>query len=361
MKRQAYESPPLPISWERTDYIQGKREMAVIYKPSNEPKEVERALAWIKSDDLRTKRIPDTNIEMDNLRNNILYLPVDSAAVVQSGIVKPENYDKIVKEIIINLGERKDEEGNVIDQAKRVLSKQEMMVLEILNNNRDWSRPIYFAITVSPELYLRLEQYFRQDGIAYRLVPYDMEDEKTVDTDIMYENLMHKYRWGNLEEPGIYLDDNAMRMSKTFRLLFARLSKELIAEEKMEKAKEVLDYGLTVLPQYNVPYDYYSSFEIGKNYYLLGEIEKAREIYDVLASNSLKTLKWFSGLSPQKYTEMLSEIRREIGLLHNLLINYPQINPEAFEMAVDDFNRYAQQYEQFLKSRQTRQRGGANR
>ena len=362
MKRQAYESDPLPISWKKPDYIQGTHEFAYVLKLIDQPIEVSNALEWIKSDDLRTKRIPKSTIEADHIRNNLLYLPIDSVAVVKSGIVKPENYDWIAKELIINLGDVKDSEGNVVDQGKVALFKQEMMILDMLSNNRDWSRPIYFARTVGPDNFLRLDNYLRQDGIALRIVPYDVySNDSNIDTDILYENLMHKYRYGNLEEPGIYLDENAMRMATTFRVMFGQLAVYLFEEGKKEKTKEVLDYALKVLPDYNVPYDNHSTSTIASMYYRLGEIEKARKIYDVLISNSLKTLKWLSQLNTQKYAGVTNEIRYELGYLQHFLQDYEQINPGAYQEVFNDYIRYAQQYEQFIRPRQARQTGGANR
>jgi len=377
MKRQAYESEPLPISWKRTDYVTGTHEVAYIVKRTDDSMEVSRALDWIKSDDLRTKRLPGYNLEIDNLPTDMLYLPVDSAAVIKSGTVKPENYNRIVKNIFINLGEKKDSDGNVIEGGKRMITKQEMMILDMLNNNRDWSRPFYFATTVGPEMYLRLDSYLRRDGIAYRIVPYNtgantddifMDDDTlnakkknlSVDTDILFDNMMHKYRWGNLEHPGIYLDENAMRMAKSFRMMFGMLSRNLAAEGKTDKAIEALDYGTKVLPDYNVPYDFYSTYEIGNLYYKLGEVDKAKKIYDILVNSSLKTLKWFSKLSPQQYVGVMDEARRELYYLQNLLKDYKQINPGAYDASYNDFSNYMQQFDQYYRLRQTRQTGGEN-
>jgi len=375
MKRQAYESAPLPISWKRTDYIQGTHEVAYIFKQTNEPWDVGKALDWVKSDDIRTKRVPGYNIELDNFRTDLLYLPIDSAAAVKSGVVKPGNYNQIEKKLVINLGYRTDSSGDTVESPKRGLTKQEMMILDMINNNRDWSRPIYFATTVAPEQYLRLDSFFRQDGVAYRLVPYNTgisvnyeldtigsgPNKLDVDTDILYENLMHKYRWGNLEEPGLYLDENATRMAKVFRMMFGKLGRYLINEGKKDKAKEVFDYSLKVLPEYNIPYDYFSTNEIAKGYYQIGDIEKARKIYDTLVDNSMKTLKWLSGLSTQKYANTLEEARRELYFLQNMLQNYQYVNPEAYKAYNNDFNNYMQQFDQFIRSRQTPFRGGANR
>jgi tetratricopeptide (TPR) repeat protein len=252
-----------------------------------------------------------------------------------------------------------------------------MMILDMLANNKDWSRPIYFATTVPPEQYLRLDSFLRQDGIAYRLVPYNTgvsndegydADDSTVagkklnvDTDILYENLMHKYRYAHLDVPGVYLDENAMKMAKVFRGMFGQLGNYLIEEGKKDKAKEVLDYGIKSIPDYNVPYDFYSTREIANAYYQIGDIENAKKIYDVLVANSLKTLNWYSRLNPQMYGGNLEEIRRELTLLQYLLPNYQHVNPQKFDVANKDFSRYAQQYEQYMGSGQARQRGGLNR
>ena len=361
MKRQAYESDPLPIHWNKRDYLPGTNEHALVRKQKDGMWDVSYALNWIKSDDRRTK-LKGASGPINHIQTDSLYILVDSNAVIRSGIVKPENHDRIVDTLLIDLSEVKDAMGNVIRSGKRVLTKQELMILEMINNNKDWSRPIYFALTVGPENYLRLDNYLRQDGIALRLLPYNTGDNNDVDTDILYENLMHKYRYGNLEEPGIYLDENAMKMALIFRTMFGQLSRDLITEGKTEKAREVLDYGLKVLPEYNMPYDFRSTFDIARSYFDLGEIEKARNIYDALINDSRKTLNWYSRLNAQKYSGVLEEIRRELYILGSLLPYYEQIDQEEFEAVVDDYNRHAQQFQQYLSFRQTRQqRGGANR
>jgi len=378
MKRQAYESAPLPISWKRTEYIQGTHEYALI-APRTDSMEVSRALDWVKSDDLRTKRIPGYNFEGDYIPSSLLYIPVDSAAAVKSGVVKPENYNRIAKNLIIDLSEKKDADGNVIQSAKNMLVKQEMMILDMVANNKDWSRPIYFATTVPSSQYMRLDSFLRRDGIAFRLVPYNTgvndvydidsdtasasKDRLNVDTDVLYDNLMNKYRYANLDHPGIYLDDNAMRMAKVFRMMFGQLAGFLIEEGKIDKAKEVLNRGTTVLPDYNVPYDYVYDIGIARAYYQVGDNKKAQQIFDALINNSLKSLKWYSGLNRQKYAEISDEIYKELYFMRNMLQIYQKIDPKIYEDYSKELNRYMQQYEQYANSRQAARpmRGGANR
>jgi tetratricopeptide (TPR) repeat protein len=351
MKRQAYESTPLPISWKKPDYIQGTHDIALIVKRTDRPWEVSRALDRIKSDDLRTKKIPGVDQYIDNIPAEILYIPIDSAAVVASGIVKPENADWIAKELVVDLSEKTNEAGNVVEPAKKHLEKEELMILDMLNNNKDWSRAFYYAITVSSDEYLRLEPYFRQDGVAYRIVPFETGGEnRRIDTDVLYDNMMHKYRWGNLEHPGVYLDENSMNMARTFRLLFGVLGRSLAAEGKTEKVNEVLDYGLKVIPDYNVPYDFRSTGEIAATYYQIGEIEKAQRLYDVLLEKSLRSLDWYSRLNGRDYVSVLSEINWNLRYLGNILSFYQKEKPDVYSTVIQDYSRYARQFEQFMNN-----------
>jgi tetratricopeptide (TPR) repeat protein len=362
MKRQSYESEPLPISWEKPDYIQGKHDVAYIIKQTDQPWEVSRALNRVKSDDLRTKRIKDYGIDIDNVPSEILYIPVDSAAVVAAGLVKPENADRIAKEMVIDMRAKKDAAGNLIEAPKHHLAKQEMMILDMLSNNKDWKRPFYYAITVSPDQFLHLNPYFRQDGVAYRILPFafDPSEDRHIDTDVLYDNLINKYRWGNLEQEGLYLDENSSRMSRTFRLLFGILGKQLVAEGKKDMANTAMDYSLKHIPDYNVPYDYYSTNEIANTYLQIGEKEKAIQLYDILLERSIKSLNWYSRLKPREYASVFDDIRRELYYVGNILSIYREANPEKYEAVADEYDRYIRQFEMFNNSI-SRTRGGANR
>ena len=358
MKRQAYESEPLPIDWERYDYIQGKHDVAWVIPQIEGALDVKRVLDRIKSDDVRTKQVPGYP-ESDNVPTRLITIPVDSAGVIASGVVKPENADRILNSLLVDLGEKVDENGEVVIQGKRYIAKHEMMILEMLKNNSDWSRPMYYAITVGPDQYLRLEPYFRQDGIVYRIVPFVAA--KQIDTDVAYDNLMNKYRWGNLEEPGLYMDENSMRMSKTFRVVFGSLTKALVEEGDSIRAKKALDYCLKVIPDYNVPHDFYSSGELAESYYRIGETEKAAELYKTLAELSLKNLNWYSRLTDRQYASVINDVRRELFYLQPTLGFFEQNNPSLYQQYISEYERYYQRFEQFVVKTQQRSRGGNNR
>ncbi|MDR1371516.1 MAG: DUF2723 domain-containing protein [Dysgonamonadaceae bacterium] len=342
MKRQAYESEALPISWTRSEYVQGKHDVAYILPVTDEPWDVARALARVKSDDKRTKRIPNYSVEIDNIPTEMLTLPINRQAVIESGTVKPENADKIVDTMFIDLGEIKDTSGRVVTGSKSHLGKEEMMVLDMLSNNRDWKRPFYYAITVSRDEYIRLDSYFRQDGVAYRIVPYLTDSSETrYDTDILWDNLMNKYRWGNLEQKGLYVDENTARLAKTFRTQFGTLGKRLIEDGKPEKAIEAMDYALKSIPSHNVPLDYMSVGEIAKTYLLAGDTEKAKAVYDELTESTIRELDWYSRLSRRKYASAMRDVYQAMYTLERLIKDF---YVTADQTRAEELSRYLYKY-----------------
>lgn len=358
MKRQAYESKPLPISWKRTEYLQGKHDVAYILEPGDKPQDVAYALARVKSDDNRVKKVGEYP-PVDNIRTNILYIPVDTAAVIRSGAVKPEHAGWLTDRVSIYFGPKYNANREVVSPQKHALGKQEMMILDMLRNNEGWSRPFYFATTVGPDQFIGMENYFRQDGVAYRVVPYDVTtDGRNIDTDILYENLMHKYRWGNLEEPGLYIDSNSMRMARLFRSMFGTLGSRLIAENKKDKAIEAMDYAVKSIPGYNVPYDFYSMHEIAAIYLLAGDTAKARQINDSMLESVTKELDWYSRLDDSHYMSMYRDIRSDLYAMGYFLQFYQSVDPEKYKDMLDDYHRFGERFE---SASNRADKGGANR
>ena len=158
MKRQAYESAPLPITWDHSQYIQGKRDMTYVIQRMDKV-DLGKALEFLRSDDPRTKKIPGYRRDIPHIPSDVLTLEVDSATVMKHGAISPQDASQMVKEMTINLS------------GKEVLGKEAVTILDMLHTN-NWERPIYFAITVDPNQFVRLDPYFQKTGMAYRIVPY---------------------------------------------------------------------------------------------------------------------------------------------------------------------------------------------
>jgi hypothetical protein len=270
MKRKAYESDPLPFSMTEDQYRQGTRDIVYLMDNPRITREtigLKEGVNFIVDDNPATKLQQADNAPY--LPKKVLSFKVDKEAVIKNKVVRPQDYDKIVDTITIDLSDR------------NYLPKDEMMILDLLATN-NWERPIYWAITVGSSKYMNLQDYFQVEGFGYRLVPIKGESSTdrlsfgTVATDLMYDNLMNKFEYGNLNDPSVYIDENNARMMTNIRNTFTRLATGLIAEGKKDSAVTVIDRCFELIPQNIVPFEFYSLGLI-ENYYKADAAEKGRE------------------------------------------------------------------------------------
>jgi len=360
MKRQAYTSEPLPINWKRYQYARGRREAAYVVNRFDQMW-VEDVLNRIKSDDPRDKRIPRYNIEVDNVPTYRIKIPVDSIGIIANGLVDPKNSAWILPYIEVDLGDQPNVDGEPTMRPKNYIGKHEMMVLEMLKNNPGGERPFYFAITVGRDMYLRLDPYLRQDGIAYRIMPFEANSYQPVDADVMYDIVMNKYKYGNLEQPGLYIDENARRMSNTFRVIFGRLARQLAEQGDSIRAEEVADYSLKAIPSYNVPYDFYSVGDIAEVYDKIGAFEKADDLYQQLAQISMRNLDWYNRLNTQHYLSVLRSVKSDILFMQYIMYYFENNNTDLRDEYSYDFLKYIERFRRVTEGPRQTQQGGFNR
>ncbi len=306
MKRKAYESDPLPISMKHDQYVVGSRDMVSVINRTEGASDLEEAMVFLKSDNKRTKRVPGYRGEIEYLPSNSFSLPADSLKIMQKGYVSEQYAHLIDSSMYINLGSR------------NYILKNEMIVLDMLATN-NWERPIFYAVTVGSDNYVGLEDYFQLEGFGYRIVPIKGgEDEGMgltgrVDTEKAYRNFMEVYNLDNFKDPRVYLDENHQRMAINIRNNMGRLATALLDEGKTEKALNVLDKAMDVLPADRVPHNYFSIF-LAEGYYRAGKMEKGDEIITGLAGLNFQELDYFLSLPPGKRSTVMTDVRRNMGI-----------------------------------------------
>ena len=332
MKKQSYASEPLPISWQPEDYVQGTRDAAYIFPLTEKSIDLKTALDFVRSNDPKFKKIPGISQALDYIPAQTITYAVDSAVVVAEGALDPAYLPYMQPEMTIDL------------KGKDVLGKQELIILDMLQTN-NWKRPIYYAITVSPDQFVKLDPYFQQTGMAYQIVPMATQGTvRAINTERMYDNVMHKFKWGGVNTPGVYLDENVMRMCKSYRIaLFSKLAAALIAEGKNEQAVEVLDKGMEVLPPVNVPLDY-SALSMGELYYQLSEKEKAEAIFTGIADNAMRSINWYFRLKPGQLSSVESDLGHNLAVVQEVLRINKQYNPTFCEKYQEEFDNYRMAY-----------------
>ncbi|MGE5448522.1 MAG: protein O-mannosyl-transferase family [Bacteroidales bacterium] len=335
MKAKAYKSEPLPISFTPDQYVQGNRDVVYLMEDPRVKGSVElkKALDFVKDNDPRTKLEQADGASYIPSRK--LFVVVDKAAVIKNKVVEPEDYDKIVDTIQIDLSD------------KHYITKDELMVLDMIATN-NWVRPIYFAITIGRDKYMNLQDYFQLEGLAYRLVPIKTAPQGIafgrVNTKLMYQNVMQDFKWGNMEKPNVYIDENNARMMMNIRNTFDRLAGSLVAEGKNDKATEVLDRCVELIPNRVVPYNYFSLL-MSETYFKAGQPEKAKQIINTMVNSYKEQLDYFFRLKGPLRRSVDEDIQRDLYFLREMSQVATRNNqPELLKEVSTVFNSYLDRY-----------------
>ena len=248
------------------------------------------------------------------LPSDTLYVKVDKDAVRKSGM-KIEN-DSIPDRMVIDL------------KGRSQVYKNFMMMLEMIGQS-NFSRPLYMSTTVGPDNYGNLYKHFLQEGIAWRFTPFTYAENQAqrtvVDTEKMYDNMMNKYKYGNLSQKGLYIDETVMRMCYTHRRWFALLIKSLVEEGKNEKALKALQKCEKEIPEYNVPHEAFSgSMEMAKAYFDLGKVKEGEHIMSALVKRSTEYVEWYLSLSDSRFKRYANDANTEIYVMSNFLDIYAE-------------------------------------
>lgn len=337
MKRKAYESAPLPISFEHDSYVQGKRDVIYLMEDPRLKGSVElkQALDFVKDDNPRTKLEQAEGAAY--IPSKKLYMVVDKEAVIRNKAVNPQDYDKIVDTLKIDLSSR------------HYITKDELMVLDMIATN-NWERPLYFAITVGRDKYINLQDYFQLEGLAYRLVPIKTENNDgglnmgKVDSKVMYENVMNNFKWGNMNDPKVYIDENNARMMMNIRNTFNRLAETLVAEGQTDKATQVLDRGVELIPHKIVPYNYFSMM-MAETYFKAGKPEKGKEIIKTIMTDYEEQLDYFFKLNRPMRASVDEEIQRILYFMREMgMVCARGQQAELGKEVSTTFNNYLNKY-----------------
>ena len=353
MRRPAYDSPSVPITWSRLEYCAGtneyvsvdpslKQQVLQLYKDQpveaatqfgEEPFELKNILKyWV-----RTK-----NSELHVIPTDTVYVTIDKEAVRKSGMMMAA--DSIPDRMVISL------------KGKSALYKGDLMMLEMIAQC-NWTRPIYVATTVGSDNYMNLGEHFVQEGLANRITPFrthytnergdlvPMEGTKQFDTEKTYDNMMNKYKYGGIDKPGIYLDETVMRMCYTHRRLMSMLATNLLDEGKTDKVKAILAKAEKEIPAYNVPHDYQSgSLDLARAYAGTDQNKKAQELIDQLWKKSSQYIQWYCSLDGTRFASSQRECMINLYIMNQLLNLQDQVDAKKSKQMENQLQKLSEIY-----------------
>ena len=340
MKRKAWDSDPIPSQLTYKQYRAGTNEFVMYQQVTADTMAIQNWMNWIASDNPGTQGQLQSGQVVNTFPTKNIRIPVDKNEVLKNGIVSQKDADLIVDNIFIEL------EGNVI-------YKNRLLMLDIIANN-NWERPIYFTGgSYGNDDYLWMKDYLQLDGVAYKLVPiqtpvsprnpYEMG---RVDSDKMYQ-IAKNWDWGNMGDTTIYHDPETRKNSITYRSNLGRLIEQLLIENDIARAKEMIDLAMEKMPvDY---YGYYTLLEPYINgYFEVGEPEKAKDLWNKVASKYQENLKYYSGWDEERQynfaDDIITDMERYRSLIDLLFRNGEQ---EFARKKAEEFNNYLKLFPRF--------------
>ncbi len=325
---KAYDSDPVPFSLTKAQYQQGSRE-AVLFKDRGIKGfiPVKDLVEFAKNDDADHKLEMGGGVSYNYFPTKNMSVPVDSATVVNNGTVPKALVNRIVKSIDWTMT------GNYVQ-------KNHLMVLDLLAHN-DWKRPVYFAATAPPKSYLNLAPYLQLEGLAYRLVPIKQNPEQQqpegrINTEVMYDNIMNKFKWGGMDKPGVFLDNVFISScALNIRQRCGALANALIEEGKKDKAIKVLDKCLQVTPQENVPYDV-TMYAITMGYYQAGALDKASALSKKLFTNYESNIRYYYSFDRKEIPTFGSDPETAQDIMERLIYFANNFKQTALSKELED-------------------------
>ncbi|TLU88210.1 MAG: DUF2723 domain-containing protein [Chlorobium sp.] len=228
----------------------------------------------------------------------ITYEPIDSVTAALPSLKAKQDLLRLSRENGLKLPELPADSiawmlkpGLTLD-GQGYFRPQDKAVYDIVMNNFA-GRPIYFALTVDPENMIGLEKFLRLDGLVYKLVPLKSADPMSyVDSSLLFRNLLTVYRFRNLNNPGVYLEETSRKLCGNYAPLFVRLALELAVEpestiritdvsgrwntvQQGSLALQVLDSASKLFPLSQYPVNPELAGSVIALYVRLGEKQKA--------------------------------------------------------------------------------------
>lgn len=363
MRRPAYKSASLPISWDRYEYVDNRGKGFDYYEVKPEMRaELDKTKAETGVNTYDLKYIIDNyvrgriaNDQPGVIPTDSVVVPVNKQAILASGMILPYGKDSIPDYITLSF------------RGKSNITKSDMMIYEMLARN-DWQRPMYMSVTLgalgSPN-FAGLDDYLYLEGLGYRITPFrhardiDGNPQTYIDTDKMYDNMMNRFKYGNVNMKGIYLDETVSRMCSTHRNMFTVLIRRLLQEGKTDKALKALKKCKEMLPAENIPYENYD-LSLAESWLQAGDKKEAARVAKDIITQNVQYLRWASTLSDSRMQSLLGDCRSSISYLYSAYNCLSEAAPEqakAYELTLNSIEQTpaAQMVVNWLQQQQMQQ------
>ncbi len=300
LRRRVNDSPPIKLTM-AADAYRGKKRNAVYYISNQDQGEM-----------TATKALELTGVDKKGQNNRIdavfpsanIYLPIDMSKAGELFGINAGDSLALTDRIPIKMPFHKT--GNA---ELSYLTKDELAVLDVVASNIN-DRPVYFAVTCRPDKMLGLEDYMQLEGLGLRITPIKSQSEQglyvygygRVNTDLLYDNVMNKFKWGNFDTHPTYVDRSYGPSIQSIRVIMLRAARRLTDKGEKDKAIAIVEKYLAGFPHFNFPYDW-NTMQMLNVMVAAGGYEKAKPHLETLAKETKQQLTFLNGLNPELTSE----------------------------------------------------------
>lgn len=330
LRRKVNDSPPLKLTIPSESYRGNKRHQVFFYNPSdpenlNKPSDINTELAFVGNplNSVRDPRNPNATPQAI-MRSKNLYIPIDKNRMIRNGLMTEKDTANMVDNILLRFGQRES-----------FISKDELAVIDVIASNLH-ERPIYFAVTCKNDKLLGLNDYMQMEGLGLRIIPVKTPSIKSlsiygsgrVATDIVYENIMDKWEWGNFDTRETFIDGSYAAEIQAMKIVMMRTSQDLLDEGKREKAGNLAAKYFEAFPHFNFPYDE-SVVPFMEVLHEVGRTDEARKHLIILAEETRQRLRFYDSLDDNDFESFKGDYGFCIRAVSDILSLARRMNDQA--------------------------------
>ena len=346
MKRKAYDSEPIPSSLSHDKYKYGTRDYIIKEVTTLDTIDIKTFIKFVTQDDQKykyksllkkqgyeTSYLREQDLNANYLPTESVSIPVDIESILKNNIVDSSLTDQVVDKIVIKI-------------KGQALYKNRLLMLDIIAEN-NWERPIYFTGgSFGDDDYLWMKDYLQLEGLCYKLIPVKTPIDQSnpyemgrVNTEKMY-SMIKNWDWGTKGDMNVYFDVESRKNSITYRSNISRLINQLILENKKDKAEEITNIVMENMPV--SIFGYYTLLEpYIESYYMVGNDEKARDLFLEISNKYKENLFYYSNLTESNKNKYAQDIYTDIERYRSLvgvIISYE--DGIFLEDEMEEFNSY---------------------
>ncbi len=327
-----YESQNLPLTLSKDFYGLGHDQTVLVANTTNYI-EVSDLLEVVNKNPNRFMIETQTGDKVLKLPTNRFKITLDKPDLVKRGVITQACADTIPDEIRWEIKEQ-------------YLYRHQLMILDLVGTNK-FKRDICM---LNPDYQVRsvlpfVTKYNEQEGTVFRLMPYAVSNERSVNLDFSYNYFMEgeksgTMKWGNLSNPDVYVDPVSQNMCVVQRQQWALLAQQFLDEgvrtvtyrapgqpdktvtevldsSKIQKAKNLLALSEKYFPKEQFPRDRFTTFFIDI-YAQADDTAMAKQYLDDIADYYTQELKYFGQFKGEKAKGVYSEMQSDVQMLFAL-------------------------------------------